>query len=248
MNPFFFKREYDYDPEPGMDFTHDEHGNIFYGRGFSGAPRLPYRNLGMDAKEFVEKYEKIDKKYRLEFLNDDRSNISYEFNMIIFYLENYEKDQDKNTLIKKLSEIAKKFIPDRSYSYQLKYFLEIYKMIENLMNEKTHLPIPNLDQFLDSTISRQSILRYEDIHKKFMIEETTKEKIKYITDLILSTELNCAKSKNFSRNIKIFVKDLNLNEYIKEILNEIMLKLKEKFVDFDIYLDEEENFIYINWS
>jgi hypothetical protein len=29
-----FTREYDYDPEPGNDFTYDEHGNVIYGIGF----------------------------------------------------------------------------------------------------------------------------------------------------------------------------------------------------------------------
>ena len=59
-------RRYDYDPEPGNDFTYDEHGNVIYGRGYIGPPRRPMY-YGLDVNNFLEPlkdFKTIYDKYR----------------------------------------------------------------------------------------------------------------------------------------------------------------------------------------
>ena len=158
------EKDYDYDSEPGRDFTYDDHGNVIYGRGYIGAPRLPCRSLGLDAREFVKKYIEFDEQIRLDFLNEDKIIYSYELNLIKFILEDYEKDKNKEILIKRLDDVAKKYIPQRSYSYQLNHFLELYQILvirsesfkktENKLDQDTQ----SLNQYLESKISCQCVL------------------------------------------------------------------------------------------
>ena len=124
-------RDYDYDPEPGNDFTYDEHGNVIYGRGHVGAPRLPFRQYGMNVNDFTEEYLKIDKISRLLFVNNPNELYSDEIKILITILSIYEKNENVN----KLKENLKKFVRycltgERNISCpQLKYFREVLSLI-----------------------------------------------------------------------------------------------------------------------
>ena len=248
-----FEKDYDYNPEPGNDFTYDEHGNVFYGRGFVGAPRLPCRSLGLDAREFVKKYIEFDEQIRLDFLNKDNdSNLSYELTLIKFILEDYEKDKDKESLIKRLDEIARRYIPHRSYSYQLKYFLELYQILRIKKESKLIKSLPTLEQFLESNITRQSIQQYKDIYDKDQEEKAVEYNYKYVMHSIFSHELQLQNRgyniSNKSKTLQIFVKHLKFTQNKKQILEKLLQKLREKFIDFDITLDPKETYIYIDWN
>ena len=242
--------------EPGNDFIYDNHGNIIYGKGYIGAKRLPHKSSGLDAIDFTDKYVEIDDKIRLDFLKDDNISYSYEINLIKPALEEYEKDKhvsplsSKNNLIKKLDKIAKKFIPYISDSYQLKYLLELYNILkvrnefkikEDEMNNDIY---PSLNDFLNSKITRESIKYYKKIFEKEEDEKNIKDNIKYITQYILHREL---KSK---KNIKIIVEQLKFTniQNKKQILEKVIYQLKEKFIDFNIYTDPNETYIFIDWS
>ena len=89
------EKDYDYDSEPGRDFTYDDHGNVIYGRGYIGAPRLPCRSLGLDSRDFVDKYIKINEEIRY---------VSSDYNSVINYIrethEEYKNDVFKIVSIK----------------------------------------------------------------------------------------------------------------------------------------------------
>jgi hypothetical protein len=250
------EKNYDFDSEPGNDFTYDTHGNIIYGKGYIGAKRLPHRSIGLDAMDFTDKYVKIDDKIRLDFLKENNTSYSYEINLIKPALEEYEKDKhvsplsSKNNLIKKLDKIAKKFIPYIADSYQLKYLLELYNILkvrnefkikEDEMNNDIY---PTLNDFLNSEITRESIKYYKKIFEKDEDEKNIKDNIKYITQYILHREL---KSK---KNIKIIVEQLKFTniQNKKQILEKVIYQLKEKFIDFNIYIDPNETYIITDWS
>ncbi len=247
------EKDYDYNPEPGNDFTYDEHGNVFYGRGFVGGPRLPSRSLGLDSRDFVEKYIKINQEIRLNFLNEEDEKLSYELNLIKFILQDYEKDKDKDkdkdSLIKRLDKVAKKYIPHRSYSYQLKYFLELYQILRIKNESKFIKSLPTLEQFLESNISRQSIQQYKEIYDIHQEEKSVENNFKYVMNQILSHELSLKDNpSNKYRNLQIFLKHLKFTQNKQQILEKLIQRLKEKFVDFDITFDPKETYIYIDWN
>ena len=244
-----FEKDYDYNPEPGNDFTYDEHGNVFYGRGFVGAPRLPCRSLGLDSRDFVDKYIKINEEIRLNVLNEDNHELSYELNLIKFILQDYEKDKDKESLIKRLDKIARRYIPHRSYSYQLKYFLELYQILRIKNESKFIKSLPTFEQFLESNISRQSIQQYKEIYDIHQEEKAVEHNFKYVMNQILSHELSLKDNlSNKSRNLQIFLKHLKFTQNKQQILEKLIQRLKEKFVDFDITIDPKETYIYIDWN
>lgn len=93
-----YRKYYDYDPEPGNDFTYDEHGNVIYGIGFCGAPRQPFYMYGMSPNKFIEKYTSVDKKYRKRFLeNLDRNfyQVCPEVIIICDFCKDFERNEDK---------------------------------------------------------------------------------------------------------------------------------------------------------
>jgi hypothetical protein len=250
------EKNYVFGFEPGNDFIYDSHGNIIYGKGYIGAKRLPHKSSGLDAIDFTDKYVKIDDKIRLDFLKEDNISYSYEINLIKPALEEYEKDKhvsplsSKNNLIKKLDKIAKKFIPYIADSYQLKYLLELYNILkvrnefkikEDEMNNDIY---PTLNDFLNSEITRESIKYYKKIFEKDEDEKNIKDNIKYITQYILHREL---KSK---KNIQIIAEQLKFTniQNKKQILEKVIYQLKEKFIDFNIYIDPNETYIIIDWS
>jgi hypothetical protein len=125
-------RIYDYDPEPGNDFTYDEHGNVKYGIGFCGAPRLPFYMYGMSPNKFIEKYTSIDKKYRIHFLeNLDRNiyQVCPEVILICDFCKIFESDEDKQYLIIHLNRFAKNYLPRQVYGNQLKFFKDIIELL-----------------------------------------------------------------------------------------------------------------------
>jgi len=243
------EKDYDYNPEPGNDFTYDEHGNVFYGRGFVGGIRLPSRSLGLDSRDFVEKYIKINQEIRLNFLNEEDEKLSYELNLIKFILQDYEKDKDKESLIKRLDKLARRYIPHLSYSYQLKYFLEIYQILRIKNESKLIKILPTLKQFLEFNITRQSIQQYKEIYDIHQEEKAVEHNFKYIMNQILGHELSLKDNpSNKSRNLQIFLKHLKFTQNKQQILEKLIQRLKEKFVDFDITLDPKETYIYIDWN
>jgi hypothetical protein len=129
-----FTREYDYDPEPGNDFTYDEHGNIIYGIGFIGAPRIPMRQYGLNVDDFIEEYLKIDKNIRLSFLDKPFDNYSDRIKNLIGILRHYEQDKDNKTFFNSLEMYVADNLPNfrMLYEPQLKYFWEMLDLIKNL--------------------------------------------------------------------------------------------------------------------
>ncbi len=129
-----FTREYDYDHEPGNDFTYDEHGNIIYGIGFIGAPRIPMRQYGLNVDDFIEEYLKIDKNIRLSFLDKPSDNYSDRIKNLIGILRHYEQDKDNKTFFNSLEMYVADNLPNfrMLYEPQLKYFWEMLYLIKNL--------------------------------------------------------------------------------------------------------------------
>ena len=66
---------------------------------------------------------------------------------------------------------------------------------------------------------------------------------------ILSHELSLKDNpSNKSRNLQIFLKHLKFTQNKQQILEKLIQRLKEKFVDFDITIDPKETYIYIDWN
>ncbi len=129
-----FGREYDYDPEPGNDFTYDEHGNVIYGIGFIGAPRIPMRQYGLNVDDFIKEYLKIDKNVRLSFLNKPSDNYTDRIRNLVVILKHYEENQDNQIFFNSLEMYVADNLPNfrRFYDPQLKYFWEMLDLIKNL--------------------------------------------------------------------------------------------------------------------
>jgi hypothetical protein len=127
----------DYSLSPGLRYKVDEHGNIDYLQGYSGAPLLPRKNMGMNAIDFVNKYTLINKFMRSYYLyNISRKKIYGEYKEILEILINYEKYiniyDNKKLLFNIMCYYANKSIYNkRNSNYtQNKYFKEIFEMIE----------------------------------------------------------------------------------------------------------------------
>lgn len=127
-------RDYDYDPEPGNDFTYDDHGNVIYGRGFVGAPRLPFKQYGMNVKDFIQEYIKIEQEIRTRFFKNPESNLCDEMKVLSTILTIYEQDRDKDKLEINLNKFVRYCLQsERNFSYpQLKYFREMIKIIKRI--------------------------------------------------------------------------------------------------------------------
>ena len=127
-------RDYDYDPEPGNDFTYDDHGNVIYGRGHIGAPRLPFRQYGMNVKDFLQEYLKIEQEIRTLFFKNPSSNVSDEIKVLTTILNIYEEDKDKDKLEINLNKFVRYCLPNerRTDYLQIKYFIEILKSIKRI--------------------------------------------------------------------------------------------------------------------
>ena len=121
---------YDYDPEPGNDFTYDEHGNVIYGRGYIGPPRRPMY-YGLDVNNFLEEYLKIDKISRVLYLNSPDKDIRDELQILITILRIYEENDNKNRLKQNLKRFMRFCLPNERITddFQLKYFRDILTLI-----------------------------------------------------------------------------------------------------------------------
>lgn len=125
-------KRYEFYPERGMDFIYDEHGNVIYGFGFSGAPRLPRKNMGMNAKIFVENYMNVKKYIRKNFIDTlEKTDKDNEEILIIAALKIFEKTNDSEELTSNLNEIALNKVDPRVYGTypQLKHFYNFYIML-----------------------------------------------------------------------------------------------------------------------
>lgn len=134
-----YKRQFDFDEEPGRDYKIDEHGNIVYGCGYVGAPILPRRNLGICPKEFCKEYVFIKKTNRFKIFTKVLKNTSCEYiKELIDLLIDYEKttpDFDKpESLISILERHVKtqldKAFPRSYYTYcQYKYLKQLSEIM-----------------------------------------------------------------------------------------------------------------------
>jgi len=124
-------REYTYDPEPGNDFTYDEHGNVIYGIGHVGAPRLPMRQYGLSVEDFMHEYLQIDKISRLLFVNNSNDYLNDDYKILQTILTIYEKDENKNKLRENLKKFMRYCLPQERHisNLQLKYFRDVIKLI-----------------------------------------------------------------------------------------------------------------------
>ena len=104
-----FTREYDYDPEPGNDFTYDEHGNVIYGIGFVGAPRRPYYVLGLNVDDFIGSYLQIDKRIRQTFFEKLPDDLSKQLKDLCVILRHYENDEDNKVFHNSLERFLAHF-------------------------------------------------------------------------------------------------------------------------------------------
>jgi hypothetical protein len=134
-------KKYEFHPERAMDFIYDEHGNVIYGFGFSGAPRLPRKNMGMNVDDFVGNYIKVKKYIRKNFLLTlEKTDTTKEEKLIIIVLKSYEDNNSMDELITKLNGIAVKHVDPRVYCYpQLKYFLQYHIMLSEYASIKEKL-------------------------------------------------------------------------------------------------------------
>ena len=134
-NVEFELEEYEETIPPGCRFHRDEHGNVIYHRNYTGAPLLPYRNLGMTPKDFSDKYITIDKIDRNKFFQKIIMKYPIEkiheiINILIDY-EHITPDEDKKELlIKMLTKFICEELPN-AYKpcIQYKYLLDISKEI-----------------------------------------------------------------------------------------------------------------------
>jgi hypothetical protein len=134
-------KKYEFHPERAMDFIYDEHGNVIYGFGFSGAPRLPRKNMGMNVDDFAGNYIKVKKYIRKNFLLTlEKTDTTKEEKLIIIALKSYEDNNSMDELITKLNDIAVKHVDPRVYCYpQLKYFLQYHIMLSEYASIKEKL-------------------------------------------------------------------------------------------------------------
>lgn len=129
------------DIPPGRRFHVDEHGNIVYDFGFSGAPLLPYRNLGLSASEFTQRYINIPKEKRFSFFNNvlrdsEREKLVDVVNVLIDY-EYMSPDIDhSDKLIQMLNKFIKTTLQLRDNHLQYKYLRKIANKIDFKMREE----------------------------------------------------------------------------------------------------------------
>jgi hypothetical protein len=123
---------------PGLRYQIDEHGNVHYLQGYSGAPLLPRKNMGINAIVFVSTYTNITKFMRPYYLyNIEVKNKLYgEYSEILEILKNYEEYitiyDNKKLLFRVMCFYANKTIYQKRNNYyvQNKYFKEILEMLK----------------------------------------------------------------------------------------------------------------------
>lgn len=129
-----FRKYHEFDDEPGRDFIRDEHGNVIYGFGYTGAPLLPWCHLGLSPVEFIKFYKSINKEERQGFIKDYNPQTD-EMRYIIDLLKSFEFSEKEENLLQELNKFAKECAP-RAYHPQLKYLKEIKDDIVNISYQK----------------------------------------------------------------------------------------------------------------
>lgn len=138
-----FRKYHEFDDEPGRDFIRDEHGNVIYGFGYTGAPLLPWSHFGLSPVEFIKFYKTVSKEERQGFIKDyipQTDEMRYIINLLkSFELSEYSDFSDfskkEENLLQKLNKFAKECAP-RAYHPQLKYLKEIKDDIVNISYQK----------------------------------------------------------------------------------------------------------------
>lgn len=126
---------YEYSEEAGNDFTYDDHGNVLYGKGFVGAPRLPFKGVAINSNRFIQVYMSFDKKLRQDLLKNFESYYNPEFHNKIFdkllqlrdVLLRVEEKQSYIYLSNDIKSFAKYFVDTYKSSHsdvQLSYFVD----------------------------------------------------------------------------------------------------------------------------
>lgn len=139
-NEIPFQKYYEFDNEPGRDFIRDEHGNVIYGFGYTGAPLLPWSHFGISPVEFIKFYKSVSKEERQDFIKHYIPQ-TYEMCYIINLLKTFELSElselskNEENLLQELKKFAKECAP-RAYHPQLKYLKEIKDDIVNISFKK----------------------------------------------------------------------------------------------------------------
>jgi hypothetical protein len=133
--PFQKYHEYhEFDEEPGRDFIRDEHGNVIYGFGYTGAPLIPWSHFGLSPVEFIKFYKSVNKLERQSFIKDYTTQTD-EMKYIIKLLKTFESSESSEKLLQELNKLAKECAP-RAYHPQLKYLKEIKDDMINISYKK----------------------------------------------------------------------------------------------------------------
>jgi hypothetical protein len=138
-----FQKYHEFDEEPGRDFIRDEHGNVIYGFGYTGAPLIPWSQFGLSPVEFIKFYKSVNKLERQNFIKDYTTQTD-EMKYIIKLLKTFESSEfsefsesfkNEDQLLQELNKLAKECAP-RAYHPQLKYLKEIKDDMINISHQK----------------------------------------------------------------------------------------------------------------
>lgn len=123
-----FEKDFTYDREPGNDFTYDNHGNVIYGKGFIGAPRLPLKQFGINVSSFLNVYLSFNKNIRLNVLKKLQKHKNSEIRTIRKILVIYDDlKKNKKELENKLNNYTISLVG--SSFNQLSFFIDILHLM-----------------------------------------------------------------------------------------------------------------------
>jgi hypothetical protein len=121
-----YRKQYEFDEEPGRDFIRDDHGNIIYGFGYIGAPLLPWSNIGLTPVSFIKFYLSQNIEQRQSFINNyyySSNEAKYILNLLKTF-ESTDLNKNEEVLLQDLNNFTKECAP-LAYHPQLKFLKEI---------------------------------------------------------------------------------------------------------------------------